>query len=109
MAGELHEKCAVAGVFLEDEAINAAAAAYEILFAQQHRGTEATGIATEGPDGRILEHRGEGSVKDVYNQVVIDGLSSVLAIGHNRYATSGNKKGTHLQPVLEESVELALS
>lgn len=109
MAGELREKCAVAGV-LADEPRTAAAATYDILFALQHRGTEATGMASQLPDGDIAYHFAPGMVRDVYDdEAVTDYLSGGNpVIGHNRYSTSGSKQ-KHPQPVIDPAVGLALA
>ena len=107
MAGELKEKCAVAGV-LAGEADAAAAAVYEMLFAQQHRGTEATGMASQLPSGEIGYHFAPGMVRDVYDdQAIAERLSGGNpVIGHNRYSTSGSKH-KHPQPTRDEAVGLA--
>lgn len=109
MAGELNEKCAVSGV-LANEPSTAAAATYDVLFALQHRGTEATGMASQVPDGDIAYHFGPGMVRDVYdNEAVTDHLSAGNpVIGHNRYSTSGSKQ-KHPQPVVDPAVGLALA
>lgn len=109
MAGELREKCAVAGV-LADEPGTAAAATYDILFALQHRGTEATGMASQLPDNDIAYHFAPGMVRDVYDdEAVTEHLSAGNpVIGHNRYSTSGSKH-KHPQPVIDPAVGLALA
>lgn len=109
MAGELKEKCAVAGV-LAGESDAAAAATYEILFALQHRGTEATGMASQLPDGGIGYHFAPGMVRDVYDsEAAVERLSDGNpVIGHNRYSTSGSKQ-KHPQPVVDPAVGLAAS
>jgi len=40
-------------------------------------------------------------VAHVYSQADLDYLKSNMAIGHNRYATSGETGGTHLQPIVD--------
>ena len=107
MAGELKEKCAVAGV-LAGEADAAAAAVYETLFALQHRGTEATGMASQLPSGEIGYHFAPGMVRDVYDDEAVANLLSAgnPVIGHNRYSTSGSKQ-KHPQPVTDLAVGLA--
>ncbi len=108
MAGELKEKCAVAGVLAGEEDA-AAAAVYETLFALQHRGTEATGMASQLPSGEIGYHFAPGMVRDVYDdKAVANRLSDGNpVIGHNRYSTSGSKQ-KHPQPVVDATVGLAL-
>jgi amidophosphoribosyltransferase len=104
----LQEKCAVTAVVGEgEENLPAAALAREALFAMQHRGPEATGIASMDSDGQVIAHRGEGLVRDVYTEADIRRLTGSMAIGHDRYSTAGSKKG-HAQPVLDEGIGFAL-
>ncbi len=108
MAYELNEKCAVAGAITSKISLNAAALVYESLFAMQHRGAEASGIVSEVTNGRIAHQRKLGMVVDVYNEDDISRLSGLVAVGHNRYSTSGAKTG-HEQPVIDEQIGLAMS
>jgi amidophosphoribosyltransferase len=103
----LNEKCAVTAV-IGDEGLPAAVLAHDALFAMQHRGSEATGIASQQPDGALSHHRGEGLVRDVYNPEHLQRLTGSIAIGHNRYSTAGSKCG-HAQPVLDEPIGLAFA
>lgn len=105
MTGEIHEKCAVVGVSLEEGERNAPQLAFEGLFAMQHRGTEASGMAWKQSDGSLGERRADGMVKDVYHEEALHALGT-MAVGHNRYATSG-PKCAHPQPVLDEAIGLA--
>ena len=108
MAYELNEKCAVAGVLLPGRETQAAAMVYESLFAMQHRGTEASGIVSESADGSMRVHRAMGMVVDVYSAEDMGNLAGSIAVGHNRYSTSG-AKDCHAQPVIDEPIGLALS
>ena len=103
---ELTEKCAVFGVFTAKR--YAARAAYYGLFALQHRGQESSGIAT-AVDGEMKLHGGEGLVAHVYSQRDLDGLKSNMAIGHNRYSTSGGKGGSHVQPIVDTEAGFTLA
>lgn len=86
----------------------AAALVHDMLFAMQHRGSEASGIAAQQPDGSLSHHRGEGLVRDVYAPEDMEQLVGSLAIGHNRYSTAGSKCG-HEQPVLDAPIGFALA
>jgi amidophosphoribosyltransferase len=108
MAGELHEKCAVAAVQLPDDDPTAAAYVYESLYAMQHRGVEASGIATIDGDGMICEYRHPGLVRDVFNAEIMHRLTGAIALGHNRYSTNGSKF-EHLQPVIDPQIMLAFA
>lgn len=102
----LNEKCAVFGVYTAKR--YAARAAYYGLFALQHRGQEGSGIATM-QEGRLNRLAGGGLVAHVYSQADLDNLKSNLAIGHNRYSTSGTAGGSHLQPVADVESGVALA
>lgn len=104
---KLHEKCAVVGVSTKTSSTEASHIAYKALFALQHRGVEGSGIASTS--GGTLRHvRKPGMVRDVFQQKDIDMLEGTIAVGHNRYSTSGNRHA-HLQPVLNESIGFALA
>lgn len=103
----LREKCAVVGVSVKGNSTEAAHMAYRALFALQHRGVEGSGIAaTNG--GTLNYVRKPGMVRDVFHQNDIDTLKGDIAVGHNRYSTSGNRHA-HLQPVLNESIGFAFA
>lgn len=109
MTWEAKEKCAVGGVMLsEQEADSASALLYETMFALQHRGDEASGMASKDPGKPLQSHRELGMVKDVYDGSSIARLTGQMAIGHNRYTTSGCNT-EHPQPVVDESLGLALA
>ena len=69
------------------------------LHALQHRGQEATGIVSY--DGaRFHSHRGMGLVGDNFgNAKVIGFLKGLNALGHNRYATTGETVLRNVQPL----------
>ncbi|MDE2293318.1 MAG: amidophosphoribosyltransferase [Elusimicrobia bacterium] len=80
------------------------------LFALQHRGQEAAGIAAS--DGRSLAVRtGLGLVADAFPDGALDGLKGASAVGHVRYATSGDGDLRNAQPLVFEHVHgpLAIS
>lgn len=93
----LGEKCAVFGVYGKD--LDVARLSFFGLFALQHRGQESAGIATS--DGDVLTmHKGMGLVSQVFNDELIGGLRGHIAVGHNRYSTTGGSKVKHAQPML---------
>lgn len=98
----MREKCAVFGIYTKKDA---ASYVYLGLSALQHRGQEASGICASSDS--LLFHKGEGLVSQVYRRGDIDRLKGHIAIGHNRYATSGGEK--HLQPVVSEKKLVALA
>ena len=93
---KLHEECGVFGVW---NVSDAAAVAALGLHALQHRGQEATGIVTY--DGsRFHSQRGLGLVGDNFGDAkVIASLPGPIAIGHNRYATTGDTVLRNVQPL----------
>jgi len=101
---ELTEKCGVFGAFTAKR--YAHRMTYYGLWALQHRGQEASGIATVTEHG-IERQAGEGLVPHVYHEAELAELKSGMAIGHNRYATSGGVD--HLQPIVYEDAGFAFA
>ncbi len=94
-----HEECGVFGAW---NVTDAAAITALGLHALQHRGQEATGIVSH--DGvRFHSHKGLGLVGDNYSDAkVMAGLPGTRAIGHNRYATTGETVLRNVQPLFAE-------
>ena len=87
---KVHEECGVFGIAAPPgKEISAAHEAYVALFALQHRGQEAAGIAVNNR-GVIRCHKDVGLVSHVFNQEILDGMPGSMAIGHVRYSTTGN-------------------
>src|SRR5436305_11628929 len=82
-----HDECGVIGLWNVPDASAVTALG---LHALQHRGQEATGIVSF--DGaRFHSHKGLGLVGDNFGDArVIASLPGLNAIGHNRYATTGD-------------------
>jgi amidophosphoribosyltransferase len=90
------EECGVFGIFGHSEAANLT---YLGLYALQHRGQEAVGIATS--DGaRLQAHKALGYVADAFNQQTIERLGGMSAVGHVRYSTAGDSGLKNAQPIL---------
>ena len=72
------------------------------LHALQHRGQEAAGIvAVDG--GRFHGHRALGEVGETFSAAeVIARLPGAAAIGHTRYATSGETAPRNIQPLFAD-------
>lgn len=94
-----HEECGVFGAW---NVADSAAITALGLHALQHRGQEATGIVTH--DGvRFHAHKGLGLVGDNYGDAkIMAGLPGARAIGHNRYATTGDTVLRNVQPLFAE-------
>jgi amidophosphoribosyltransferase len=97
----LHEECGVFGVWGVSDAAAVTALG---LHALQHRGQEATGIVSY--DGvKFHIHRGLGLVGDNFGQAkVIASLPGHNAVGHNRYATTGETILRNVQPLYADFV-----
>ena len=103
---ELNEKCGVFGALTTSR--YAQRLTYYGLFALQHRGQESSGIATM-VEGEVKRHAGEGLVATVYDKNDLDALKSNIAIGHNRYTTSGDADGSHAQPIVGTTKDFAFA
>jgi len=96
MSDELGEKCGLFGVFRHPEAANLT---YLGLYALQHRGQESSGIVSS--DGNTLHAEvGMGLVADVFNERRLARLPGAMAIGHNRYSTTGSSFLRNAQPMV---------
>ena len=78
---------------------DAARLTYLGLYALQHRGEESAGIVTYNGK-KIYQHKGMGLVGDVFKEKVIKSLKGGLAVGHNRYSTTGSSIAKNIQPFL---------
>jgi amidophosphoribosyltransferase len=100
---DMKEKC---GVFASWGAKTNAYSTYLGLYAQQHRGQEAAGIAVS--DGlRLDAFTGTGLVPEVLSEAVLARLeprAAKGAIGHTRYSTAGGSLACNAQPLLEQYV-----
>ncbi len=89
-----HEECGIVGVFAPHEDV--ATMAFFGLFALQHRGQEAAGIAVS--DGETVHlHKDVGLVAQVFNPTNLAPLKGHYAIGHTRYSTTGSSSSPQLR------------
>ncbi|MDE0601434.1 MAG: amidophosphoribosyltransferase [bacterium] len=96
------EECGVVGVYAPGR--EAARIAFFGLFALQHRGQEAAGIVSY--DSLFTHvHKGEGLVGSVFNEDVLSTLKGSVAIGHNRYSTTGGSTLRNAQPQVIETID----
>lgn len=66
---------------------------YDALLLLQHRGQDAAGIVTAGPDAhgrKFFMHKARGMVKDVFRTRNMRALSGTVGLGQVRYPTAGN-------------------
>lgn len=96
MIDEIREECGVFGIYGHPDA---AKLTYLGLYSLQHRGQESTGIVSA--DGEHLRrHVGMGLVGDVYRDpAILESLTGPIAIGHNRYSTTGGSFLQNAQPL----------
>lgn len=95
------EECGVLGVFTPDQ--DAARVAFFGLFALQHRGQESAGIAAS--DGtKVVMHKDMGLVSQVFNEEILSRLQGHMAVGHNRYSTTGASVLRNAQPIYCQSI-----
>jgi amidophosphoribosyltransferase len=70
---------------------------YYGLYALQHRGQEAAGMAVS--DGSaVLVYKELGLVAQVFDEATLSSLKGHLAIGHTRYSTTGSSTWENAQP-----------
>ena len=96
-----HEACGVIGIYAPGRDV--ARLTFFGLYALQHRGQESAGIVTS--DGRLAYiHKGMGLVSQVFTEEHLRPLQGHLAIGHNRYSTTGSSHVRNAQPYLIETI-----
>lgn len=102
------EECGVFGVWAPGEDV--AKLTYYGLYALQHRGQEAAGIAV-GDGDSIVVFKDLGLVSQVFDEQSLGALKGDLAIGHTRYSTAGGVSWENSQPmfrVTPDDIDVAL-
>ena len=98
-ADRFHEECGVFGVWGHPDAAALTALG---LHALQHRGQEAAGIVAYDGE-QFSAHRGPGLVGDNFSsKEVMAKLRGPTAIGHVRYATTGEVALRNIQPLFAD-------
>ncbi|MGE4319770.1 MAG: amidophosphoribosyltransferase [Deferribacterales bacterium] len=92
---KFNDECGVAGVHGNREAANLV---YLSLYSLQHRGQEGAGIAVTDRKS-ITYEKGMGLVADIFSSEKLDKLQGDIAIGHNRYSTTGDSLLANTQPI----------
>ncbi len=90
--------CGIFGIRSEEREV--ARITYFGLFALQHRGQEAAGIAVSD-EGRLTVLRDLGLVAQVFDEQKLQALTGEVAIGHTRYSTTGSNAWTNVQPLVQ--------
>jgi amidophosphoribosyltransferase len=97
-----HDECGVIGLSTP-HGEGVAQLAFFGLFALQHRGQEAAGIAvSDGQRARL--HKESGLVANVFTPETLRPLSGYHGIGHTRYSTAGGSAMRNAQPFLIETM-----
>src|SRR5690606_33723952 len=94
---EAREECGVFGVWAPGEEV--AKLTYFGLYALQHRGQEAAGIAVSDGSG-VLVYKDIGVVEQVFAKPTQASLGGDVPIGHTRYSTAGSSTWKNAQPIL---------
>ncbi|MBC7294873.1 amidophosphoribosyltransferase [Dietzia cercidiphylli] len=90
------EECGVFGVWAPGEDV--AKLTYYGLYALQHRGQEAAGIAVADGE-QVLVYKDLGLVSQVFDEKTLESMSGHVAIGHCRYSTTGAASWDNAQPM----------
>ncbi|GAB4484657.1 MAG: amidophosphoribosyltransferase [Anaerolineales bacterium] len=95
------EECGIIGVFAPNEDV--ARMTFFGLFALQHRGQEAAGMAVA--DGQTISlYKNVGLVGQVFTPETLSGLKGHYSIGHTRYSTTGSSLLRNAQPFMIETM-----
>lgn len=92
----LHEECGVFGI--SDSEGGCAQTTYYGLYALQHRGQEACGIAAINCREQSF-YKDAGLVSEVFDEESLRRLNGTMAVGHVRYATTGAGGRENAQPL----------
>ncbi|MBN1170711.1 MAG: amidophosphoribosyltransferase [Micromonosporaceae bacterium] len=94
------DACGVFGAWAPGEDV--AKLAYFGLYALQHRGQEAAGIAVSDGSG-VVVFKDLGLVAQVFDEPTLASLRGHIAIGHTRYSTTGASNWENAQPTLRST------
>ena len=94
------DACGVFGAWAPGEDV--AKLTYFGLYALQHRGQEAAGIAVSDGSG-IVVFKDLGLVAQVFDEPALASLRGHIAIGHTRYSTTGSSNWENAQPTLRST------
>ncbi|WP_306836182.1 amidophosphoribosyltransferase [Catenuloplanes nepalensis] len=92
------DACGVFGVWAPGEEV--AKLTYFGIYALQHRGQEAAGIAVSDGSG-VVVYKDVGLVSQVFDEPTLASLRGHLAVGHARYSTTGGNNWENAQPTIK--------
>jgi len=87
--------CGIIGIVGNGQLVNQEL--YDGLTVLQHRGQDAAGIMTYA-DGRLFQRKGNGLVRDVFQERHMRVLQGDMGIAHVRYPTAGTSSEAEAQP-----------
>ena len=90
------EECGVFGVWAPGEDV--AKMSYYGLYALQHRGQEAAGIAV-GDGEQVLVYKDLGLVSQVFDEQTLEAMDGHVSVAHCRYSTTGSTAWENAQPM----------
>lgn len=98
------DECAIVGVYLKNDSV--AHIAKEMLIELNHRGQESSGIAVANGK-KIVVSKKKGLAETIFanNGTLPELPHGLIAVGHNRYSTSGNLLDS--QPFLYKDIALS--
>ncbi|GAB4510063.1 MAG: amidophosphoribosyltransferase [Anaerolineae bacterium] len=97
-----NEECGIFGIYAPDRDV--ARLTFFGLYALQHRGQEGAGIVTSDGEYAYVE-KGMGLVSQIFNEDKLAPLKGHIAIGHNRYSTTGGSHMRNTSPYLIETID----
>ena len=100
------EECGVFGIYAPG--VDVARRTFFGIFALQHRGQESAGIAVSDGD-KVRVHADMGLVTQIFNEENLSQLPGDIAVGHNRYSTTGGSIACNSQPMICESSDGVLA
>jgi amidophosphoribosyltransferase len=89
------DACGVFGVWAPGEQV--AKLTYFGIYALQHRGQEAAGIAVSDGSSLVV-YKDLGLVSQVFDESTLNTLQGHIAVGHTRYSTTGSTTWENAQP-----------
>jgi len=94
------DACGVFGVWAPGEEVSKLT--YFGLYALQHRGQEAAGMAVSDGSG-VVVFKELGLVAQVFDETTLASLRGHVAVGHTRYSTTGGSTWENAQPTLRST------
>jgi amidophosphoribosyltransferase len=89
------DACGVFGVWAPGEQVSKLT--YFGIYALQHRGQEAAGIAVSDGSSLVV-YKDLGLVSQIFDEATLSSLQGHIAVGHTRYSTTGSTTWENAQP-----------